>query len=109
MFGEQLVEAGVDAGFGRTFNQLVVIDRNKACLEVLKQQLAAGKKKIAIFYGASHAGLRQAPKGRGRCEANHQRVDRRVEPKITSRQTDEEVPIRSLLRRAVRRSTPPCV
>jgi hypothetical protein len=54
MFAEQLVEAGGDAGFARTFNQLVVIDRNKACLEVLKQQLAAGKKKIAILYGAAH-------------------------------------------------------
>jgi hypothetical protein len=54
IFAEQLVEAGGDAGFGRTFNQLVVIDRNKACLEVLKQQLKAGKKKIAIFYGAAH-------------------------------------------------------
>jgi hypothetical protein len=54
IFAEQLVEAGGDAGFGRTFSQLVVIDRNKACLEVLKQQLAAGKKKIAIFYGAAH-------------------------------------------------------
>jgi hypothetical protein len=54
IFAEQLVEAGGDAGFGRTFNQLVVIDRNKACLEVLKQQLKAGKKKIAILYGAAH-------------------------------------------------------
>ena len=54
IFAEQLVEAGGDAGFGRTFNQLVVIDRNKACLDVLKQQLKAGKKKIAIFYGAAH-------------------------------------------------------
>ena len=54
IFAEQLVEAGGDAGFGRTFNQLVVVDRNKACLEVLKQQLKAGKKKIAIFYGAAH-------------------------------------------------------
>jgi hypothetical protein len=54
IFAEQLVEAGGDAGFGRTFNQLIVIDRNKACLEVLKQQLNAGKMKIAIFYGAAH-------------------------------------------------------
>jgi hypothetical protein len=54
IFAEQLVEAGGDAGFGRTFNQLVVFDRNKACLDVLKQQLKAGKKKIAIFYGAAH-------------------------------------------------------
>jgi hypothetical protein len=31
-----------------------VEDRNKACMKVLQQQLAAGKKKIAIFYGAAH-------------------------------------------------------
>ena len=29
-------------------------DRNEACMKVLKQQLAAGMKKIAIFYGAAH-------------------------------------------------------
>ena len=29
-------------------------ERNKRALEVLKKQLAAGKKKIAIFYGAGH-------------------------------------------------------
>jgi hypothetical protein len=29
-------------------------ERNKRALEVLKQQIAAGKKKIAIFYGAGH-------------------------------------------------------
>ena len=54
IFAEQLVKAGGDVGFGRTFHQLIVIDRNKACLDVLKQQLKAGKKKIAIFYGAAH-------------------------------------------------------
>jgi hypothetical protein len=54
MFAEQLVQAGGDVGFGKTFHQLIVVDRNIACLEVLKQQLKAGKKKIAIFYGAAH-------------------------------------------------------
>ena len=53
-FAEQLVEAGGDAGFGRTINQLLIEDRNKACMSILKQQLVAGKKKIAIFYGAAH-------------------------------------------------------
>ena len=73
MFAEQLVEAGGDAGFGRTFNQLVVIDRNKASLEVLKQQLAAGKKKLAIFYGAAHMpDFDKRLKDRVRHEANHQ-------------------------------------
>ena len=32
----------------------LIAARNKRALEVLKQQLAAGKKKIAIFYGAGH-------------------------------------------------------
>ena len=39
-FAEQLVEAGGDAGFGRTINQLLIEDRNKACMRILKQQLA---------------------------------------------------------------------
>ncbi len=54
ILAEQLVQAGGDVGFGKTSNQLIVIDRNKACLEVLKQQLKVGKKKIAIFYGGAH-------------------------------------------------------
>ena len=33
---------------------MLVEDRNKACIKVLQQQLTAGKKKIAIFYGAAH-------------------------------------------------------
>jgi hypothetical protein len=92
IFAEQLVEAGGDAGFGRTFNQLVVIDRNKACLEVLKQQFEGGQKEDRdLLRRGSHAGLRQAPQGRGKREANHQRVDRRLEPKITSRGTAARV------------------
>jgi hypothetical protein len=47
-------DAGGDVVLGRTVNQLLVEDRNKACMKVLQQQLAAGKKKIAIFYGAAH-------------------------------------------------------
>jgi hypothetical protein len=29
-------------------------ERNKAALEVLRKQMAAGKQKLAIFYGAAH-------------------------------------------------------
>jgi hypothetical protein len=43
-----------DAGFGKTINQILVKDRNKAALKVFQQQMAQGKKKIAIFYGAAH-------------------------------------------------------
>jgi len=32
----------------------IITERNKRCFEVLDKQLAAGKKKIAIFYGAAH-------------------------------------------------------
>jgi hypothetical protein len=44
----------VAAGLGPTLNTLIVEDRNQAALKVLQKQLAAGKKKIAIFYGAAH-------------------------------------------------------
>lgn len=32
----------------------ILTDRNDACLKVLRQQRKAGKKKIAVFYGAAH-------------------------------------------------------
>ncbi len=32
----------------------IIADRNKRALEVLRKQIAGGKKKIAIFYGAGH-------------------------------------------------------
>jgi hypothetical protein len=41
-------------GLGKTLNQLLIDDRNAACMKVFQQQLARGKKKIAIFYGAAH-------------------------------------------------------
>ena len=54
MMAQQFEDAGGDVVLGRAVNQLLVEDRNKACMKVLQQQLAAGKKKIAIFYGAAH-------------------------------------------------------
>jgi hypothetical protein len=32
----------------------ILTDRNDACLKVLREQRAAGKKRLAIFYGAAH-------------------------------------------------------
>ena len=32
----------------------ILTERNKRCFEVLDKQLQAGKKRIAIFYGAAH-------------------------------------------------------
>jgi len=54
MMAQQFEDAGGDVSLGGTINKLLVEDRNKACIKVLQQQLTAGKKKIAIFYGAAH-------------------------------------------------------
>jgi len=40
--------------FGNVAGGTIIADRNKAALEVLRKQIAAGKQKIAIFYGAGH-------------------------------------------------------
>jgi hypothetical protein len=42
--------------FGGEDGSVIITDRNKKALEVLKQQIAKGKKKIGIFYGAGHLG-----------------------------------------------------
>ena len=41
---------GLDGPDGST----IISERNKVALKVLRKQLAAGKKKVAIFYGAGH-------------------------------------------------------
>jgi hypothetical protein len=42
------------AGFGGEEGSVLISERNKMALKVLKEQLAAGKKHLAIFYGAGH-------------------------------------------------------
>ena len=39
---------------GSTVNQAIVVDRNKAALRVFQKQLTAGRRNMAIFYGAAH-------------------------------------------------------
>jgi len=41
-------------GLGGAEGSVLISDRNKVAMDVLKQQLAAGKKRLAIFYGAGH-------------------------------------------------------
>lgn len=41
-------------GLGQTLNTLLISDRNAAAMKVFQKELATGKKKIAIFYGAAH-------------------------------------------------------
>lgn len=51
----QFAQSGaLDQALGGALNQLLIVDRNSAALKALQKQLAAGKKKIGIFYGAAH-------------------------------------------------------
>jgi hypothetical protein len=40
--------------FGGEQGSVIITERNKMALKVLKEQLAAGKKRLGIFYGAGH-------------------------------------------------------
>jgi hypothetical protein len=42
------------SGLGQTLTTILVADRNEAAMIVFQKELAKGKKKIAIFYGAAH-------------------------------------------------------
>jgi hypothetical protein len=55
LMAQQFVATGsLDQALGSSLNQLLVIDRNAEAMRGLQKQLAAGKKKIGIFYGAAH-------------------------------------------------------
>lgn len=46
--------AGDDQIAALAGENVIVTDRNQKCLAVLDEQIAAGKKKLGIFYGAAH-------------------------------------------------------
>lgn len=54
ILAEEIVKAGDGSGLGPTLDTILIADRNAACMKVLAEQLKAGKKRIAIFYGAAH-------------------------------------------------------
>jgi hypothetical protein len=55
MLAESLGDpAAVNAGLGQTLNTILIADRNEAAMKVFQAELAKGRKKIAIFYGAAH-------------------------------------------------------
>lgn len=57
ILGKQLSEMEtLMVSFGGENGSAIISDRNKKALAVLKKQIAAGKKKIGIFYGAGHLG-----------------------------------------------------
>ncbi len=45
---------GEDGGLGNTLATILVKDRNEAAMRVFQKEMAKGKKKIGIFYGAAH-------------------------------------------------------
>jgi hypothetical protein len=51
-FGQQLEEIEVLAAGGK--GSTLLEGRNEKCLEVLQRELAAGRKKLGIYYGAAH-------------------------------------------------------
>lgn len=55
LMAQQFVATGsLDQALGGSLNQLLVLDRNAEAMKGLQKQLAQGKKKIGIFYGAAH-------------------------------------------------------
>ncbi|WP_156345122.1 hypothetical protein [Verrucomicrobium spinosum] len=57
----EAVMTGMESGDGT----VIVSERNKVALRVLQQQIKAGKKHLAIFYGAAPARYGEAPAGDG--------------------------------------------
>ncbi|MFH1922405.1 MAG: hypothetical protein ABIP48_21290 [Planctomycetota bacterium] len=53
MLAEQFEALGTNS-LGDTLNTLLIEDRNKAAMRVFQTELAKGRKRIAIFYGAGH-------------------------------------------------------
>jgi len=51
-FAAQLEEVEMMAAGGK--DGTLLVGRNKKCLKVLEREIAAGRKKIGIFYGAAH-------------------------------------------------------
>jgi hypothetical protein len=55
LMAEQFTDMEVlTAAFGGEEGSSLITDRNTAALDVLKEQIAKGRRKIAIFYGAAH-------------------------------------------------------
>jgi hypothetical protein len=55
LMAEQFTDMEVlTAAFGGEQGSSLITDRNAAALDVLRQQIAKGRRKIAIFYGAAH-------------------------------------------------------
>lgn len=50
----KMMDKGDESAAAITGENVVISERNKKCLQVLKRELAAGHQNLAIFYGAAH-------------------------------------------------------
>ena len=51
---EVILKKPKKTGAAKKLEEYVIDERNAVCLRALQQQIKAGKKKIAIFYGSAH-------------------------------------------------------
>lgn len=54
LFAEQLAGEALATGLGPTLETLLIDDRNEACMNAFRRELAKGTQKIGVFYGAAH-------------------------------------------------------
>jgi hypothetical protein len=54
MAGQLAAMTAGETGLGPTLNTILISDRNAAAMKVFQKELAQGRKKIGIFYGAAH-------------------------------------------------------
>lgn len=53
-FALELERAEMGEALGETAGRMLITDRNEAATAVLREQIAAGRRRLAIFYGAGH-------------------------------------------------------
>jgi hypothetical protein len=53
-FALELERAEMDKALGETAGRMLITDRNEAAVAVLREQIDAGRRRVAIFYGAGH-------------------------------------------------------
>ncbi len=53
-FATEIARAEMEGALGETVGRMLITDRNEAAAGVLRKQIDAGRRRIAIFYGAGH-------------------------------------------------------
>ncbi len=54
VMADQMETSGDAGSFGPTLTAMLITDRNEAAMKVLDREIKAGRRKIAIYYGAAH-------------------------------------------------------